>query len=278
MRFLISRACLVIAFALAMTSASTGQDASKRAIRVNGAGVSSAQVDLWAKSFMEANPGVNVLITGSSAGKGFESLFDRNADIAMASRVISREEEKKAASLGFQLNERLIGHSGVAVITNPKNTVSELTMAQLRKIFTGEYTNWKQVGGPDAPVKCLTRRAPESGAAVFFQEKVLDNQPYGNTTMAETWATIIKVCSTGNDLSAGIAPINQALAASGMIKVLRIKEDENSPGVAPSDETLKDKSYPIILSFRFYWDDKTANDQIKKFIEFCATKGGASEK
>ncbi len=279
MRFLISRAFLVIAFAMAMTSASIGQDASKRAIRVNGAGVSSAQVDLWAKSFMAANPGVNVLVTGSSAGKGFESLFERNAEIALASRVISQEEEKKAASLGIQLGDQLIGYSGVAVITNPNNTVSELTLAQLRKIFTSEYTNWKQVGGPDAPIRCLTRRVPESGAAVFFQEKVLDKQPYGpTTTMAETWGTIIKVCSTGKDLPIGIVPVNQALSASGMIKNLKVKEDENSPGVAASDETLRDKTYPIILPFRFYWDEKTASDQLKNFIEFCASKGLTSEK
>jgi len=278
MRFLIFRAFLVIAFALAMTSASNGQDASKKAIRVNGAAVCAAQVDLWAKSFMAANPGVNVLVTGSSAGKGFLALFDRNAEIGLASRIISPEEEKKAAAVGVVLGERLIGYSGVAVITNPKNTVSELTIAQLRKIFTGEYSNWSQVGGSDAPIKCLTRRVPESGAAVFFQQKVLDNQPYGNTTMTETWGTIIKVCSTGNDLSVGIAPINQALAASGTLKVLRIKENENSPGIAPSDDTLKDKSYPIILPFRFYWDEKSVSDEMKKFIEFCAAKGGTSEK
>ncbi len=279
MRYPVLRAIWVIAFFLAMTSVILAQDASKRTIRVNGAGISADQVDIWANSFMKANPGVNILITGSSAGKGLESLLERNAEIAMASRVVSPDEEKKAVKQGIQLGERLIGYSGIAVITTPKNTLSELTMEQLRRIFAGEYTNWKQVGGLDAPIRCFTRRVPESGAATFFQEKVLVNQPYGNTTtMTETWPTIIKVCSMGNDLSIGIAPVSQALAASGKIKILRVKEDEHSPGVAPSYETLKNKTYPIILPFRFYWDDKTSDDQIKRFIEFCANKGLTSEK
>jgi phosphate transport system substrate-binding protein len=256
------------------TLASFAQDTSRIAIRVNGAATSSDQVELWAKSFMEANPAARIVVIGSSAGKGFEAFLDKNADIVIATRPISPKEEKKAVEQGMQLGERLIGYSGLAVTTSPKNSVSDLTMTQLRKIFSGEYTNWKEVGGPDSPIRCFTRRVPESGAALFFQEKVLEKQPYGpTTTVADSWGTIIKVCASANDLPVGIAPIIPAAAAADKIRVLGVKEDEHSSPVKPSEETLKNKSYPIFLAFRFYWDEKTVSNQAKQFIDFCASKG-----
>ncbi len=268
-------ACLLI---VGSAGISLGQEASKKAIRVSGAGISSEQVQIWAKSFMETNPGPEIIVTGSSAGKGIEALIAKNAEIAMASRVISSDEEKRAVAQGIQLGEMLIGYSGIAVITTPKNPVSELSVAQLRKIFSGQCVNWKDVGGVDAPIRCLTRRVPESGAALFFQEKVLDKAPYGPTSTAtETWGTIIKVCSTANDFPIGIAPVISSLAAKDAIKILAVKEDEQTVGVKPSQETLKDKTYPIILPFRFYWDKKTISPQAEQFIEFCAGKGLASK-
>jgi phosphate transport system substrate-binding protein len=259
---------------ISTTSIALGQETAQMAIRANGAAISSDQVQLWANSFMQGNPATRIVVTGSSAGKGFASFFAKNSELVIASRVISADEQKKAAAENVELGERVVGYSGIAVITSPKNPVSELTMAQLRKIFSGDCVNWKEVGGPEAPIRCFTRRVPESGAALFFQEKVLDKQPYGpNTTIAESWSTIIKVCSAATDLPIGIAAVIPALAASGKIKILGIKEDPHSNAVQPSDETLKNKTYPIILPFRFYWDAKAATPQLKAFVEFCAAAG-----
>jgi phosphate transport system substrate-binding protein len=206
---------------------------SDRALRVNGAGMAWDQVQLWADAFMQANPDIRVMVIGSSAGKGFEALFEGNSELALASRVISAEEQKKATAKGVKLTNRLIGYSGMAVMTNPRNPINELTLEQLRQIFTGEFTNWKQVGGPDAPIRCLTRRISESGGAMFFMEEVLHNQPYGpSTVIAENWTSIVKVCSVANDLPIGIGP---ALIAKGGIKVLGVKLDDHSPGIKPSE-------------------------------------------
>lgn len=263
----------VIGFALAAMAvpASHAQDTTIKALRVNGAVMGSHEVQMWAEAFMQANPDIRIVVTGSSAGKGFNDLLEGNADVAMASRVISPDEQKKVAAKGLKLENKLIGYSGMAVMTSPKNPIDELTLDQLRRIFTGEYTNWKQAGGPDAPIRSLTRRIPESGGAVFFMQEVLHNQPYGAATvMADSWTAIVKVCTTANDLPIGIGP---ALGDKGAIKVLGIKQDENTPAVVPSAETLKKKSYPIINSIRLYWDGQSQDDRIKKFVDFCASKG-----
>jgi phosphate transport system substrate-binding protein len=268
----------IIGFALAAMAvpASHAQDTTNKALRVNGAVMGSHEVQMWAEAFMQANPDVRIVVTGSSAGKGFDDLLEGNADVAMASRVISPDEQKKAAAKGLKLENKLIGYSGMAVMTSSKNPIGELTLDQLRRIFTGEYTNWKQVGGPDAPIRSLTRRIPESGGAVFFMQEVLHNQPYGATTvMADSWTAIVKVCTTASDLPIGIGP---ALGDKGAIKVLSIKQDENTPAVVPSTETLKEKSYPIINPIRLYWNGQTQDDRIKKFVDFCASKGLQSKR
>ncbi len=245
--------------------------AAKPALRVNGAAMASDQVQKWANSFMQTNPEAKVLVIGSSAGNGFEALLEGNADIALGSRVISAEEQKKASAKGLVLTNKLIGYSGMAVMTNPRNTIDELTLEQLRKVFTGEYTNWKQLGGPDAQIRTLSRRIPESGGAVFFMEEVLQKKAYGaNTVFAESWTSIVQVCSAANDLPIGIGP---ALIAKSQIKLLAIKPDENSLAVKPSEDALKDASYPIINPIHMYWDSKSEDERIKSFVEYCAREG-----
>ncbi len=156
------------------------QPTSRKILKVNGAGMASDQVHAWANRFAEANPDVNVLVIGSSAGKGFQALIEGNAEVAMMSRDISSDERAKAKDKGIKLAEKQIGRAAVAVVTSPGNPVGELTLEQIGKIYTGEYVNWKQVGGPDSPIRCLTRRVPESGGAVFFQSKAMNGRPHGD--------------------------------------------------------------------------------------------------
>ncbi len=257
---------------IAMTCESVfAQQDTKKALRVNGAIVGVGLVNLWAKEFMAFNPGIDVLVVGSSAGKGFEDLIDGNADLALASRSISVEEQAKAAAKGMQLSSRQIGHAGVAVITSRNNPINELTMEQVRKIFAAEYTNWKEAGGPDVQIRCFTRRVPMSGGAVFFREKVLHNQPYGRTTtFVEDWATIPEVCATAKDLPIGIVP---AFMAKNNFKILALKQDEAHQGLLPSEESLQDLSYPIANPIQFYWDKRSEDDRILRFVAFCAGKG-----
>jgi phosphate transport system substrate-binding protein len=270
---------LATTLVLTCAMAALAQDTASTVIRLNGAAISSEQVQLWATSFMKSNVEARIVVSGSSAGKGFESLFGRTTDIAISSRVISSEEEKRAQSNGIELRDCLVGYSGIAVVTTPRNPISELSLSQLKEMFSGAYTNWDAVGGPDAQIRCLTRRVPESGASLFFQEKVLEKQPYGpKTVILESWSSIIKVCSTATDFPIGIAPIQSALAAGQSVKIVGIKQDEQSPAVKPSEETLKDRTYPIILAFRFYWDKKTLSSQAQQFIDYCMSQGLPAQK
>ncbi len=264
----------LLLIAILVTNA-TAQDNRNVVLRVSGAGMASDQVDKWAKQFMEANPEARVIVLGSSAGKGFQAFTEGNTEIAMMSRETSADERKKATEKGLRMLEKPIGRAAIALITHPRNPVSELTLEQAKKLYTGEYDNWKQVGGPDAPVRCLTRRVPESGGAVFFANKVLAGTPFGpKTVMTETWEAIVKVCSVAEDLPIGIAPSTRNLSA---VKVLSIRNDDKSVTVAPNDQTIKDGAYPIVLTFSFVWDQGSKNPVTVKFVDFCQSQGGGGE-
>lgn len=262
----------VLFLTVVLTTSALVQASGKKVLRLNGAGMASDQVDFWAKRFMEANQDILVTVIGSSAGKGFQSLLNGNAEIAMMSREVTRDEREKATAKGLKLVEKPVGRAAIALITHPRNPVNELTLEQIRKLFTGEYENWKQVGGPDAPVRCLARKIPESGGSVFFWNKVLNGEAFGSkTVMTETWDAILKVCTVGEDIPIGIIPSTRNFSK---VKVLSIKEDEKSKSVAPKDQTVKDASYPLVLTFSFVWDEATNDPVVKKFADFCLDQGG----
>lgn len=274
-----ARTLLSVLAASCFLACVTGANAAEanQALRVNGAGMASEQLQQWAESFTESNPAIAVVVVGSSAGKGFRALFEGNADVALASRTISTSEEEQAGSKGMRLEWRSIGNAGLAIITSTKNPIKELTLEQLKKIFTGEYTSWKEVGGPDEPIRCLTRRVPESGGAVFFMRTVMDNQPYGKTTVfTESWGAIMKVCATGKDMPIGIGP--RMLAERSGVKILGVKSDDQSPAVIPTAETMKNKTYPISVPIRLYWNARTQDDRLLQFVEYCEKQVASKNK
>jgi phosphate transport system substrate-binding protein len=248
------------------------QDSPRSALRVNGASFSSEEVKAWADQLMKERPDFKVVVTGSSAGKGFQLLTEGMIDVAIASRSMSEEEREKAVARGLDPVEKVVGYSAMVIITSPRNPVDELSLDQLKKIFTGKYTNWSQVGGPDAPIKPCMRRVPMSGGAVWFQRRALDKEPYSpNTVMTDNWGTIVKIVSEGQDIAIGGVPFMQARTGA---KVLGVKKDDTSPAVLPSEASSKDESYPLILPFSLYWDKNSKDERIKPFVEYCQAKGG----
>lgn len=273
MKKILARVLLLSCLFLAVIalSALAGQDSGKRILRVNGAGMASDQVEEWAKQFMEKTPEVSISVIVSSAQRGFQSLLDGTADIAMMSREIGPDERKKADEMGVQVAEKPIGHAALALITHPKNPINELTLDQLKKLYTGQYDNWKQVGGPDEHATCLSRRVPESGGAVFFQEEVLGGKPFGaKTVFVDRWYTITKICAEGQYLPIGIIPHTRDTSG---VKVLRIKRDDVSPAVAPIEENIRNRTYPIVLSFSFVWNAQSKDPVVQRFVDFCKTQG-----
>ena len=168
------------------------------------------------------------------------------------------------------IGSKYIGQVELAIVTNNKNSLKELTLQQLAKIFKGEYTNWKQVGGPIQPIKVTRRAVPESGVGVAFQQAVLKGAPYAiNSVVMSTYNMTLTVC--GKSFAIGYIPTSTTFfdkIGEGGVKILSLKKDENSAAYPLSGGVTKETMYPISTSFYYYWNQKLNNPCVQQFVDF----------
>ena len=126
----------------------------------------------WAERYQAEHPDVQISVTGGGSGTGIAALMNGTVDIANASRRIKSEEIAEAEKNGFTPWELVVANDAIAVIVNPSNPVSELTLEQVSAIYKGEIDNWAELGGLDRPIVRLSRET-NSGTHVYFLETVV---------------------------------------------------------------------------------------------------------
>ena len=114
---------------------------------------------------------MRISVTGGGSGTGIAALINGTVDLANASRKIKPEEIKQAEGNGIHPIEFVVARDAIAVIVNPDNPVHELTMEQISRIYKGEYSNWRELGGENRPIVRLSRET-NSGTHVYFLETV----------------------------------------------------------------------------------------------------------
>jgi phosphate transport system substrate-binding protein len=243
-------------------------------IRVRGSDAMTSLCAAWAREFSTANQGQPVSVVGGGTDMGLEALFDKTADLAMASRTILPKELQAAALSDCKPVEVPACRVLIAVITHPDNPVGELTLEDLGLILRGLYTRWNHVGGQDDPITIFTNKQT-SGVALFLRTAVLENDYFSSDAESrDHYQEIITELSLKPPSAIAYAPLVDALKAEHQkqVKIVALKRDEKSPAVRPSLATFKDGSYPLILPLYFYWDDARVRPIVKKFVEFCKTK------
>lgn len=135
----------------------------------------------WASEYAKKNPETKIQVTGGGSGTGIKSLIDGQVNIANASRQMKAKEYESAERNGITPMEIKTSIDGLAVIVNKNNSVKKLTYQQLEAIFTGQITNWKDVGGSNAPIS-LYGRENSSGTYEYFREEVLSGKDYAAST------------------------------------------------------------------------------------------------
>jgi phosphate transport system substrate-binding protein len=166
--------------------------------------------------------------------------------------------------------ETVIALDGISLMVNKKNPVSELTLDELKNIYTGVYTRWSDVGGPDQPIIALSRES-NSGTYVYFQEHVLQKKDYSSTVHLMPSTAVITKSVSQDQWSIGYGGV--AYAEHADVKMIRVKTTPDGPAVAPSEATVHDGSYPISRPLLLYTNGEPAGT-IKAFIEFCLSTEG----
>lgn len=242
----------------------------KRPMRIIGAGLLSGWVQSCSERYMKTVPSCSITVAGATSGTGFQNLIDGHAEIAMVTRSIIPEEAEKARQRGLSLESRHIGKIELAIITNIKNTVDEITMDQLARIFKGEITNWNRVGGPNETIEVTMRPVPQTGSGMLFQEVVLKGAPYAEDRLVmNSYNTTVAACSVS--FAIGYIPTTTTyfdrMRERG-VKVLNIRKDTDSAPYPLRGGVLKDTTYPIAITFWMYWNAKSDHPCLDGFVDF----------
>ncbi len=236
-----------------------------RAVRVGGAELAASQIQEWIVSLMATRLGMWAVVRPNSTGAGIKALLEGNADIAVLTRPLTAEEEQQASAKGLKLAKKLVAYVPLLVVTHVRNPVKEVTLEQLRDIFVGKTTNWKELGGPDELIRCVTRRVPESGGTMFFRQLVMANQQFGSTNViTDTWGSVVSECADEKRLAIGFSAARYIRDPN--VKVLSIKTEAKP-------QTIRDETYPLIVPVYLCWDSTTKDSRIPQIVDHCAMKG-----
>ncbi len=210
--------------------------------------------------FTENNKGVSFTYNPTGSGSGITAVLEGRCDIGLSSRALKDDEKAQG------LTETVLAYDGIAIIVNPANKVDDLTLEQIAKIYTGEVTNWKDVGGEDAEIVLVGREAG-SGTRDGFE------------TITETK----DACKYRQELTSTgdvIATVSQNPNAIGYASLAAIKDTVKAVkvnGVVASEETVKDGSYVVQRPFVLVTKDGAAlSETAQAFFDF-ATSADAVE-
>ncbi len=212
------------------------------------------------ESFMEANSGTTFTYNPTGSGSGIQAVSEGRCDIGLSSRAL--KDDEKASGL----KETIVALDGIAIIVNPQNPVKDLSLEQIAKIYTGEITNWKDVGGEDAEIVLIGREAG-SGTRDGFESitKTKDACQY-RQELTSTGDVITTVSQNPNAIGyASLAAIKDS------VKALTVN------GVAPTEATVKDGTYLVQRPFVLVTKEGAAlSETAQKFFDFATSADAAS--
>jgi len=248
---------------------SVGFTYDNKVITVKGSDTMVILAQRWAEKYMEKHPGVTIQVTGGGSGVGIAALINGSTDIANASRPMKPSEREKLKqrfnSLGVEIKT---AKDGLSVYVNDKNSVKELSIQQIKDIYTGKITNWKAVGGKDAKI-IVYGRENSSGTYVYFKDNVLGGLDFTATmqSMPGTSAVVNAVVKDANSIGFG-----GAAYAKGIIMVA-VKKDANSKAYEPNEENIKSNNYPITRFLYLYLKTRPTGE-MKDYIDWILSAEG----
>ncbi len=244
--------------------------AARADITVKGSDTIVILAQKWAETYMGKNPNVKIQVTGGGSGVGLAALQNQSTDIANSSRKIkSAEIANCLKSFGRRPTEYKVAMDGLSVFLHESNPVSELSIEQLRLIFTGKIKNWKEVGGPDAKIRVYSREN-SSGTYEFFKEHVLLGRDFAASaqTMQGTAAVLQAVAKDKNAIGYGGA------AYGAGAKHIKVKKDDNSPAIEPTEETVVKGTYPIWRYLYVYLNPDLDKGDVSAYLRWIRSDDG----
>lgn len=250
-------------------SYATAQDNPRKPVlTIKGSDTMVILVQRWTEMFPDKSK-VQFQVTGGGSGTGISALINGTTDICSSSRPMKPSEVKQIREK-YKYNglEVRVARDGIAVYLNVNNPVQNLTIGQVKRVYTGEIVNWKELGGNDAKI-VLYSRENNSGTYEFFKEHVLQKQDFASQTqhMVGTGALVNAVAKDPNAIGFG------GIAYASGVKPAALAFNESSRYVLPKEEEILSGNYPVSRLLYFYLKERPSG-LTKEFIDWVISKSG----
>lgn len=246
-----------------------GSAPSVRSVTIKGSDTMVILGQRWAETYMKEHPDKRIQVTGGGSGTGIAALINGGTDICEASRPMKdKEKEMVRTRRGKDVSEIPVALDGIAIYVPESSPIQSISKAQLKSIYTGTITNWRDVGGKDQRIVAYSREN-NSGTYVFFKEHVLNNEDFARDiqTLPGTAAVVNAVSKDPASLGYG------GIAYANGIKALAVKGDDESEAVKPSMDTVETGTYPLSRNLYFYTVGPPTGEA-KAFIDWTLSPEG----
>ena len=216
-----------------------------------------------AEAYMEDHPNVFISVSGGGSSVGIQSVGEGIAEIGMASRDLKDEEKSRYPNL----NPIVIAKDAITIIVHPDNPITTLTLEQIRGIYNGTYTNWKEVGGPDQEIVVINRDSA-SGTREFFWEHVMHKDDFVATAIEKNSNGAVKQTVTQTPNAIGYVGLGYL---DSSVKAIKIKM--NGAEIEPTVANVLNGKYPIARSLYMITNGEPKG-LVKDFIAFVLSEEG----
>jgi len=252
------------------TSSASEDTTDEKGIMIKGSDTVLPLSQAEAEEFMLKNADKSITVIGGGSGVGIAALIDGEIEIAMASRSMKDSEIEQAKQKGINPLETTIGWDGIAVVVHPENPVNQLTFAQLKAVYDGNISNWKDVGGEDRKITVISRDS-SSGTYEYFKEEVLGESEYRQDALVQP-ATGAIVQETAQNKGA-IGYIGYAYVDNS-VKALAL-DGGDGIFVPATQEKILSGEYPLARKL-FYYTNGEPQGLTKEFMDYVMSAEGQS--
>ena len=216
-----------------------------------------------AEIFMDQNPEIDISVQGGGSGVGVASIIDGTCDIGNSSRPVKEEEVVTAQEKGVDIFENIVARDAIAVIVNPANTITDLTLESIKAIYTGEISNWSEVGGANQTIVVVSRDSA-SGTFEAFNELALKKERLRPDSLLQ--ASNSAVATTVANTPGAIGYVGLGYVTD-RIKAVPVN------GIIASKETVNSGTYPLARPLFMYTNGEPTGI-VKEFIDFVMSEEG----
>ncbi len=262
----ILRKTLIIA-CVAMIAASffTGCSREKRnKVVIKGSTTVLPITQKTAEAYRKINKDVSVTIEGSGSGNGIKAIIDGTCDIANSSRSMTEKEIKSAEEKGKTIKEITVAYDMIVPVVHPSNTIKNLTLAQLKAVFDGSITNWKQLGGKDEKIVVISRDT-SSGTYEVWHEKVMKKTDVTKDALLQASNGAIISAVAGNPKALGYVGFGYIDSSVHPVTVDKVEG---------TIENGKSGKFPISRKLFNYVDEKHLSVEAQKYIDYILSADG----